>query len=75
MPVDFWQGSFTAPVIFMPVFIGVLMMLFTIVFVEVLTMVFMKVFMEVFMKVFIKDHPVCWTGCQMYIQNEFCTST
>jgi hypothetical protein len=48
-------------------FMKTLMMVFMI--------LFMKVFMEVFMIVFMKNHPVCWTGCQMYVQNEFCTST
>jgi hypothetical protein len=37
--------------------------------------VFIKVFMEVFMEVFMKNHPVCWTGCQMYPQNRFCGPT
>jgi len=39
------------------------------------TAAFTILFMEVFMIVFMKNHPVSWTGCQMYIQNKFYTST
>jgi hypothetical protein len=62
-------------VIFMNLFILALPGVFISKPMQVSIFAFMKVFIKVFMAVFMKNHPVCWTGCQMYPQNRFCGST
>jgi hypothetical protein len=62
-------------VIFMNLFMPALPGVFISKPMQVSIFAFMKVFMKVFMEVFMKNHPVCWTGCQMYPQNRFCGPT